>query len=99
MMNGPAGYGRYDDDPEHVGCPFARSDKSPCAARVGRLALDPEDRCAGCSNTMEYLAEDLAGYYEPARTLLAAGSPVTLADEFAAMIQEITEPGRAGGGG
>lgn len=91
-MKGPAGYGRYDDDPEYVGCPWARSDMSPCVARDGHLALDVEDLCTGCANGPGYLIEDLAGEYEPARELLARGDPVTLADEFALAVREATEP-------
>jgi hypothetical protein len=91
-MKGPAGYGRYDDEPAYVGCPFARSDMSPCIARDGRLALDAGDLCAGCANSPGYLAEDLAEAYDPARDLLLTGDPVTLADEFAEMVREATEP-------
>lgn len=100
MTRGPAGYGRYDDDPAHVGCPWAGSDMSPCVARDGRLGLhdcDLDDEpavCAGCWNTPEFLAEDLGEEYGPARALRAAGDPVTLADELAAMVREATEPGR-----
>lgn len=38
-MNGPYGYGRYDNDPEYVGCPRARTDMTPCIARDGGTAL------------------------------------------------------------
>jgi hypothetical protein len=97
MAKGPAGYGRYDDHPDYVGCPWARSDMSPCVARDGQLALSGggSQVCAGCANTPEYLIEDLAGYYEPARQLqAAAGDPLRAADEFAEMIREATEPAR-----
>jgi len=47
MTKGPLGYGRYDDDPEHVGCPRAKSDMTPCAARDGNLALGG-GTCVGC---------------------------------------------------
>jgi hypothetical protein len=99
-MKGPAGYGRYDDDPAYVGCPFARSDMSPCVARDGQLALDVEDLCAGCGNTPEYLIGDLAADYRPAEVLAAeAGEPQGAADAFAAMVREATEPGRGAAGG
>jgi hypothetical protein len=77
-----------------VGCPYARSRRSPCVARDARLALssDPDPVCRGCSLTPADLAEDLALYHEPAAQL-APGSPAALADEFAGMIREITEPG------
>lgn len=95
MAKGPAGYGRYDDDPAFVGCPWARSDRSPCVARDGQLALfpGPDPVCRGCGNSPEYLIEDLAGYYEPARALQAtAGEPLSAADRFAEMVREATEP-------
>ncbi|HXJ27623.1 MAG TPA: hypothetical protein VNH17_18050 [Streptosporangiaceae bacterium] len=94
-MKGPAGYGRYDDDLARVGCPFARSRRSPCLARDGRLALtaDPEPLCRGCYRSPDQQREDLALYYEPAGDLLPA-DPVTMADELAAMVREMTEPGR-----
>jgi hypothetical protein len=52
-VKGICGYGRYDDDPEHVGCPRARSDMTPCIARDGSLALADRDdplgqTCVGC---------------------------------------------------
>jgi len=47
-MKGPEGYGRYDDDPEHVGCPRARTDMTPCAARDGQSADDGAGVCVGC---------------------------------------------------
>lgn len=91
-MKGPAGYGRYDNDPAYVGCPWARSSRSKCVARDGRLALALAEVCRGCGNSPEYLVQDLAGYYDPARELLARGDPVTLADDFAVMVREMTEP-------
>ena len=94
MTKGPAGYGRYDNDPEYVGCPYARSSRSPCIAREARLALGGDMACRGCALSPEELAEELAEAYEPARALLTAGDPVTLADEFAAAVREATEPGR-----
>jgi hypothetical protein len=98
MAKGPAGYGRYDDDPARVGCPWARSPRSACVARDGQLALfsgaDPV--CRGCANSPETLAEELAAEYGPAGSLLAGGDPVTMADEFASMVREATEPVREG---
>ena len=44
-----AGYGRYDDDPQHIGCPRARSDMTPCVARDGALAVADDERCVGCN--------------------------------------------------
>ena len=93
-MKGPAGYGRYDNDPAYVGCPYARSSRSPCIARQARLALDDDMTCRGCALSPEELAGELAEAYDPARGLLVTGDPVTLADEFAEMVREATEPGK-----
>ena len=55
-MNAPLGYGRYDDDPEHVGCPRAKSDMTPCVARDG-YGADEDGACVGCSEmTADLLA-------------------------------------------
>jgi hypothetical protein len=71
---------------------------TPCVARDGQLALSSSvlvpQVCIGCENTPEYLAEDLAEEYEPARELLTAGDPITLANVFAEMVREATEPGK-----
>jgi hypothetical protein len=56
-MIGPEGYGRYDDDPEHVGCPRAQSDMTPCIARDGAVCLADDDMCVGCgANPCDLLA-------------------------------------------
>ena len=47
-MKGPLGYGRYNDDPAHVGCPRARSDMTPCVARDGHTAQADDGVCVGC---------------------------------------------------
>jgi hypothetical protein len=47
-MKGPLGYGRYRDDPEYVGCPRAKSDMTPCAARDGGAAMLDDATCVGC---------------------------------------------------
>jgi len=97
MELGPAGYGRYDDDPEVVGCPRALTSRSRCAARAGREALDPapagEDLlCHGCAHELQELVEELAGEYPPAAGLDVLGEQEALADEFALMVREATEP-------
>jgi hypothetical protein len=53
-MKGPLGYGRYNDDPEHIGCPRAKSDMTPCAARDGNNAVADAGDCVGCG---EYPAD------------------------------------------
>ena len=95
-MKGPGGYCRYDDDPGHVGCPWARSDMTPCIARDGHLALSSgaEPVCVGCSHTPEHQIEDLSQDYEPAAHLVArAMDPEAAADDFAELVRQATEPG------
>lgn len=61
----PGGYGRYKDDPTHVGCPRAKSDMTPCAARDGRLA-DEAGVCVGCGvNVADALTELVREVTEP----------------------------------
>lgn len=98
-MRGPAGYGRYDDDPQHVGCPRARTSRSHCVARDGREALDDapagEERvCHGCAHGLQELIEELAGEYPPAAGLDVLGEEEALADELATAVREATEPER-----
>ena len=50
MTLGPLGYGRYDDDLKHVGCPRAHSDLTPCVARDGQMALADDGVCVGCGD-------------------------------------------------
>ena len=69
-MSTVLGYGRYKDDPKHLGCPRAKSDMTPCIARDGHIALadsaaGPSTTCVGCGaapldllNEMTVLAED-----------------------------------------
>lgn len=67
MSKGPLGYGRYDDDPSHVGCPRAKTDMTPCAARDGGLAADP--KCIGCNeDPADLLTELVRAVTEPAGT-------------------------------
>jgi hypothetical protein len=47
-MNGPLDYGRYTEDPSHVGCPRAETDMTPCVARDGQLAVADDGLCVGC---------------------------------------------------
>ena len=100
-MKGPAGYGRYDDGLAHVACPYARSSRSRCVARDGRQALDTapagEERlCHGCAQELQLLIEELALEYPPAAGLDVLGEQEVLADEFALMVREATEPGEEG---
>ncbi len=98
MSKGPAGYGRYDDDPEHVGCPWAKSDMTPCIARDGHVAMagEPPTDCVGCGHSPAYLLADLAADYEPARAI-ASTLPAypDLADKLAELVRAATEPAAA----
>ena len=58
-MRGPLGYGRYDDDPQHIGCPRARTDMTPCAARDGQTATTEDGVCVGCTSHTADLLRDL----------------------------------------
>jgi len=94
---GPAGYGRYTDgDSQYVGCPRARTSRSRCLARDGQLALDfrgDEPACRHCAHDLQDLVEELAAEYPPAAGLPVLDAPEVLADEFALMVREATEPG------
>ncbi len=48
MSKGPGGYGRYDDDPEWIGCPRAKTDMTPCVARDGHVGALDDGLCVGC---------------------------------------------------
>lgn len=58
-MKTVGGYGRYDDDPETVGCPRARNDMTPCAARDGDLACLDDGSCVGCEQHPAHLLKEL----------------------------------------
>jgi hypothetical protein len=95
MARGVAGYGRYDDDPDVVSCPWAKSDMTPCLARDGHLAQVPSAKgtvCAGCGNTLAYLYRDLASDYEPARDIPQILDPDSDAARFRNMIYRATSP-------
>lgn len=97
MTRGPAGYGRYDDDPGHVGCPRAKSDMTPCIARDGHLALagDPPSDCVGCSARPSALLIELGREYEPAigrAEGIAAADPEACADLLTELVRKATEP-------
>lgn len=59
MTKGPLGYGRYDDAPDRVGCPHARTDMTPCAARDGSNASDYDGSCVGCGHDPAALLTEL----------------------------------------
>lgn len=93
MVKGPGGYGRYDDEPEYVGCPWARGDMTPCVARDGRLALTVSPHvCVGCGNTPRYLLRDLAGDYGPAARAEVPAQDARVAELFRDLVRQATEP-------
>jgi hypothetical protein len=59
MSKGIAGYGRYNDDPSHVGCPRAKSDMTPCIARDGRVCIADDRTCVGCGAKPHDLLKEL----------------------------------------
>ena len=58
-MRGLLGYGRYDDDPKHIGCPRAHSDMTPCVARDGYAGCDDRGCCVGCGEHAADLLTEL----------------------------------------
>jgi hypothetical protein len=58
-MKGPEGYGRYNDDPDFVGCPRAKSDMTPCVARDGSMAVVDTGECVGCGRRPGGLLDEL----------------------------------------
>jgi hypothetical protein len=95
MARGVAGYGRYDSDPDLVGCPWAKTDMTPCIARDGHLALSASRKgpqCVGCGNTLAYLYRDLAADYEPARDIPLILDPDSDATRFRNIIYRATRP-------
>ena len=83
-MKGPLGYGRYNSDVMHVGCPRARSDMTPCIARDGNLALSDDDSCVACdSNPHSLVSEAMA---------VATGDEA--ADVLQNLVRVLTHPDR-----
>lgn len=99
MTRGLAGYGRYNDDPDHVGCPRAKTDMTPCIARDGHTALaamdDPQgETCIGCGADPWTLVVEItsATKQKPGRRGEGAAIP-RHADRLARLVREATEPG------
>lgn len=95
-MRGVGGYGRYDDDPNHVGCPYAKSDMTPCIARDGRTALANEGSgsrvqvCVGCVNKPGDLLRDLV--LESGHAVGDRRDAYGQADALRDLVREVTEP-------
>jgi hypothetical protein len=94
-VRGPCGYGRYNDDPQYVGCPYAKSDMTPCIARDGHLALTdpdaPEPVCVGCGHEPRDLLAELGREHEPAAEAERTGDPQSYADRLAELVRQATE--------
>jgi len=83
------GYGRYNDDPEHVGCPRATTDMTPCIARDGHSALDDDGQCVGCSSRPARLINEIGGEKGWSGTL------ADQADRLTNLVRRITEQASA----
>lgn len=64
MVKGVLEYGRYDEDPEHIGCPRAMSAMTPCVARDGTTATTLNtngafEQCVGCGRDVAGLFAEL----------------------------------------
>ena len=89
MTIGPAGYGRYNDDPGEVGCPRAQSYMTPCVARDRRLALSDDGVCVGCgADPVELLAE-LRRVVDAKQTVTT--DPRHAADQLTVLVREVTQ--------
>lgn len=93
-MKGPLGYGRYNEDPEYVGCPRAKSDMTPCVARDGQLALSPDsvDPLADCVFCMAHpavLLIELAREVKRPEWIMRDGH---VADLLRDLVREVTDP-------
>ena len=94
MTLGAAGYGRYNDDLQHVGCPRARSDMTPCVARDGHLALadEPNAVCVGCGADPVVLLSELRTVLDPTAARYVIQYPKHAADRLTALVREVAEP-------
>lgn len=89
MSKGICGYGRYNNDSGHVGCPRAKTSETPCIARDGRLAL-ADDKCVGCGSRPSALLKELrlAGVVQyPDQP-----QPTAAAEKLRDVVREATEP-------
>lgn len=90
----PAGYGRYKDDPEHIGCPRAKSDMTPCIARDGASALADNQNCVGCNEP----PQGIDGLLQELRHALTGKSPAPVtnprhaADKLREEVRAATAP-------
>lgn len=92
MTLGPAGYGRYNDSPEHVGCPRAKSDMTPCIARDGHTALADDNVCVGCGSDPLALLEQLARAAGLSTERHTEMDEPAMADLLKSVVWDVTEP-------
>ena len=96
-MIGACGYGRYDDDPDYVGCPRAETDMTPCIARDGHTAMADDMVCVGCRGNPLVLIKELAdARIESAMDFIKPRSlrpsVATQADKLRDLVRAATEP-------
>lgn len=90
-MIGPGGYGRYNDDTAHIGCPRAASDMTPCVARDGAICVADDGRCVGCCADPRDLLQTLRGEVHR-RTGARVSRYDRAADKLQQLVREVTEP-------
>jgi hypothetical protein len=97
MTVGPCGYGRYNDDPEHVGCPRARSDMTPCIARDGCSSLADDQTCVSDDQTCVYCnltpRSLLNALKQAGVDVDIRPNPNGAADQLRDVVRRVTEPG------
>lgn len=91
-MTNILGYGRYKDDPKHIGCPRAKSDMTPCIARDGHSALADSiggaETCVGCGAAPTDLLNELQTITEGKKL----SKDHWLADSLQFLVDELTKP-------
>lgn len=93
MAEKPGGYGRYKDDPNHVGCPRAKTDMTPCVARDGSIAVADDDGvCVGCGAGAVRLLNELTELVTGSLPEPRIQSPTAAADRLTEFVREVTEP-------
>lgn len=88
MSKGICDYGRYNDDPDHVGCPRAKTSETPCIARDGSTALADDRKCVGCAERPAVLLKELrlaGGIQQPNPT-----GWVQQADKLRDVVRQVT---------
>lgn len=89
-----AGYGRYKDDPNHVGCPRAKTNMTPCVARDGSTACTDDGQCVGCRHHPADLLTGLVREVTANATVLTAEDLELARNALAAVAADPREPQR-----